>query len=64
MDDLGAKIDKWLTTPDDKSVYTCCDCGGEIYEGETAYRLDGEIYCHECMQSWLEAYAFTVGQEV
>ncbi len=35
--------------PTGKVVGTCAYCGREIHEGEKIYRLDGDIYCGNCV---------------
>lgn len=30
-------------------VCDCVDCGTELYEGDTAYVVEGEIYCEDCI---------------
>jgi hypothetical protein len=30
-------------------VYRCCQCGGEIYEGDEFYDINGEKWCEECV---------------
>ena len=34
-----------LEPPEDVPVGYCEHCGGEIYEGETVYRIDGQLQC-------------------
>ena len=36
----------WL----DANAPICCECGEKIF-GDTAYLIDGEIYCEDCMDS-------------
>ena len=40
--------------PDPRSVYICSECGEMIYEGDWFYRVLGETYCEECMESLKE----------
>lgn len=35
--------------PTGKVVGTCAYCGREIREGEKIYRLDGDVYCGDCV---------------
>lgn len=35
-----------------------CDCGNEIKAGETYWKIDGSIYCKECIQEHIEDYLF------
>lgn len=27
----------------------CTVCGGDIYVGDTAYQIDGDLWCEECI---------------
>ena len=39
--------------PDGFGPRVCCqcdECGEDIYEGETAYRLGGKTYCSSCVE--------------
>lgn len=35
-----------------------CDCGCDISVGETYWKIDGSIYCKECIQEHIEDYLF------
>lgn len=44
---------------DSRAVDRCERCGEDIYAGDDAYRIDGAIYCKDCIESftffeWLE----------
>lgn len=40
-----------LTPPPEKPVvYWCKGCGGEIYDGNEYYDVDGETYCRHCVK--------------
>lgn len=42
--------------PEDK-VIGCCDlCGGEIYEGETIYEIDGKMIHEDCLAEFAADY--------
>lgn len=43
------RMEQFGTLRDEKPVYICYNCGGEIYEGETYYSVDENIYCKSCM---------------
>lgn len=43
----------WLTPEDPVIVGTCPVCGGEIYKGETVYRIDGERIHEDCIWEWV-----------
>ena len=43
--------------PDGKGPAVCCycaECGEEIFEGDTIYKVHGKIYCKWCMDSFRE----------
>ena len=40
--------------PDPPTVFICSDCGEMIYEGDWFYRVLGETYCEDCMESMKE----------
>lgn len=36
-----------------EGVCACCDrCGGEIYEGEGYYCINGEVVCEDCLADY------------
>lgn len=44
-------LDRWLTDdPKDTMPVHICKHGCEIYEGETYYEIDGNIYCEDCVK--------------
>lgn len=50
-------LDRWLTTDprdDEEPVCTCDMCGGDIYEGDTVYKVSGHTYCMDCMDDCKE----------
>jgi len=32
------------------AVYECTECGYEIYDGDTYYRVGWKIYCKDCIE--------------
>lgn len=40
--------------PEPRTVYICSECGEMICEGDWFYRVLGETYCEECMESLKE----------
>lgn len=38
-----------LDPPEDKVFGYCDQCGGEIYEGEDIYEIDGDIIHEDCL---------------
>ena len=43
------KMEQFGTLHDEQPEYICHNCGGEIYESEEYYEVQGEIYCIDCM---------------
>lgn len=42
--------DEWKTTEEEtKPVRYCAVCGGEMYEGDVLYAIDGGI-CEQCLE--------------
>lgn len=50
-----SKLDwaQWLhdleEPPESEPVGTCALCGRDIYEGEKVYKIDGDLYCTDCV---------------
>ena len=40
--------------PEDKVVWWCSICSGEIYAGEEFYRIDGRAVCPDCLSVYAE----------
>ena len=38
-----------LEPPEDKPVGYCGFCGGEVYGGDTVYRIDGQLIHEDCL---------------
>lgn len=45
-----------LEPPEDVPVGYCEHCGGEIYEGETVYRIDGQLIHEDCLWDFAKEY--------
>ena len=45
-----------LDPPEDVVVVHCDYCGGEIYEGETYYAIDGKAICTDCLRDFASDY--------
>lgn len=43
---------EWESLYPQKLVCRCCDCETELYEGDKAYQIAGEIYCEECIDNF------------
>ena len=42
-----------LDPPEDKVFGYCDHCGGEIYEGEEVYEIDGNIIHEDCLLDYV-----------
>lgn len=42
--------------PTDIPAAQCTQCGGEIYRGETYYRIDARAVCTDCLAAYAEEY--------
>ncbi len=45
-----------LEPPEDKIFGYCDHCGGEIYEGEDIYEIDGDIIHEECLLDYAKEH--------
>lgn len=45
-----------LESPENKIYGTCDFCGGEIYEGETIYSIDGQCIHEDCLHDFARSY--------
>ena len=45
-----------LEPPEDKPIAYCDYCGGEIYEGETVYSIDGQLIHEDCLHDFADDY--------
>lgn len=45
-----------LELPDDVVVAHCDLCGGEIYGGESMYRIDSKTICDDCLLDFAKTY--------
>lgn len=41
-----------LEPPEEKPIAYCDYCGGEIYEGETVYNIDGQLIHEDCLHDF------------
>ncbi|MGF9909522.1 hypothetical protein [Brevibacillus porteri] len=47
-----------------KVVDHCDECGGEIYEGQSAWKVGSDIFCRRaCMLTNIGAVTITAGEE-
>jgi len=53
-----------LEPPEDVVVGYCDQCGGEIYEGETVYRIDGQLIHEDCLEDFAKDYFADCKEEV
>ena len=48
------KMMKHLLEPDAERIFALCDhCGGEIYEGEDYYEIDGDSIHADCLYDYI-----------
>lgn len=45
-----------LDPPEDAVADYCGHCGGEIYQGETVYRIDGNLIHEDCLNDFAKDY--------
>ncbi len=45
-----------LEPPEDTPVAYCDYCGGEIYEGEVVYNIDGRLIHEDCLHDFADDY--------
>ena len=45
-----------LEPPEDKIFGYCDFCGGEIYEGDTVYDIDGQRIHEDCLADFARGY--------
>jgi len=59
-------LDVYLTTPPEEpeSQCKCCICKEELFEGDDYYDIEGDIYCEDCAEGWLEAQKFKVREDM
>lgn len=43
-----------LDPPEDKVFAMCDHCGGEIYEGEEYYEIDGDLIHEDCLLDYVK----------
>ncbi len=53
-----------LEPPDDIIVGYCNQCGGEIYDGETVYRIDGQRIHEDCLGDFAKKYFAACQEEI
>lgn len=53
-----------LDPPEDVIVGYCAYCGGEIYDGETVYRIDGGLIHEDCLYDFAKEYFADCKEEV
>ena len=48
---------------EDYSRLPVCDCCGDTITGDYEYNLDGERYCEDCAEEWLQKHRKEVEYE-
>lgn len=59
-------LDVYLTTPPEEpeSQCKCCVCGEELYPEDTYYDFEGDIYCENCAEWWINRHKFAVREDM
>lgn len=48
--------------PDDEEeqpIYFCDECNGDIYEGDSIFKIDGDKICEDCLDSYFGYCKYT-----
>ena len=53
-----------LEPPEEHPVGYCDHCGGEVYEGDTVYRIDGQCIHDDCLEDFAKDYFADCKEEV
>lgn len=53
-----------LEPPEDVIFSYCDHCGGEIYEGDTVYHIDGQHIHEDCLKDFAKGYFADCKKEV
>lgn len=53
-----------LEPPEDRPVDYCDCCGGEVYGGDTVYRIDGQCIHADCLEDFAKGYFADCKEEV
>lgn len=51
-----SSIEPPLDPPEDVVIGYCACCGGEIYEGEDIYEIDGDLIHDDCLSEYAEKF--------
>lgn len=46
--------DYQLEPIEDGAVAFCDECNGDLYEGDTVYKIDGDTICEECLADYFD----------
>lgn len=49
-----------LEPDDEQPVMFCGNCNGDLYEGDTIYKIDGDTVCEECLADYFDWAKTTV----
>ena len=53
-----------LEPPDVETLEYCGCCGGEIYAGDTVYRIDGQFIHEDCLYDYAKDYFSDCKEEI
>lgn len=65
MDSWEAKYDDWKTAAPEPQIskIECAICKSHLYCGDTCYEIEGDYYCEDCAQEWLEEQRFIIDED-
>lgn len=43
-----------------KTFGYCDECGGDLYEGDTVYKIDGDVICEDCLSDYFSSFKQTL----
>ena len=44
--------DNMLDTDEEQPLFFCDECNGDIYKGDSIYRIDGDKICYDCLHDY------------
>lgn len=42
------------------AVIFCDQCNGDLYEGDTVYKIDGDVICEDCLGDYFSSFKQTL----
>ena len=58
--------DAWKTTPPEpkESKLQCSECDLALYPDDVCYEIDGDIFCEDCANEWLNCQKLLVTEDM